>query len=180
MIKQTIFTITIIGLIFVACLPCQGADNIIYGCYQKEHGQLRIVNDYNQCLLSELPITWNQSCESCNGGSIGKLACVTAMMKNPTETSAEIMITNQKNIIVSDWVEVFNAFYVQPDPDSPEDIYWGLQCKDDWVNTGCNQSVECGEPRNVDLPQYNNGCFSDDEEIEYLDIFTTCCKVMEN
>jgi hypothetical protein len=103
-------------------------------------------------------------------------------MQNPTETSAEIMITNQKNITVNDWAEVFNAFYVQENPNSdepyPDNLMWGLQCKDDWINTGCNQSVRGSEPQNVDLPQYNNGCFSDNEEIEYLTIFITCCKIM--
>lgn len=181
MIKQAIMIMAVICIVFVAWLPCQGEDNLIYGCYQKNHGQLRIVNDHSQCLPSELPISWNQSCEGCNGDSIGKLACVTAIMKNPTKTSADIMITNQINIQLSNWSEVFNAFYVQPDPGIPEDIYWGLQCKDGWVNTGCNQSIIYGATIDnpyTDLNQYNNGCFSDDEEIEYLKIFTTCCKVI--
>jgi len=33
---------------------------ILYGCYKKENGQLRLVNSTDQCLPSEMPISWNQ------------------------------------------------------------------------------------------------------------------------
>jgi hypothetical protein len=107
-----------------------------------------------------------------------KLACVTAMMNNPTDTTADIMITNAKNVTVSDWTEVFNAIYVQENPYNPEDIYWGLQCQDDWSNTGCSSTVDELAGVDQDLQQFDNGCFSDDEEIAYLNIFTTCCKIL--
>jgi len=36
------------------------AHSKILGCYQKEHGQLRVVSDFSQCLASEEPITLDQ------------------------------------------------------------------------------------------------------------------------
>ncbi len=93
------------------------------------------------------------------------------------------MISNQKNIDVSNWSNVFNAIYVQENPYSedpyPENLYWGLQCKDEWVNTGCSQSNDSSLPNeDRDIPQYDNGCFSGKEEIENVDIWTTCCKTV--
>ena len=35
-------------------------DELIYGCYKKNNGQLRIVENPGQCRPSELPISWNQ------------------------------------------------------------------------------------------------------------------------
>ncbi len=34
--------------------------DVIYACYKKVNGQLRIVKDFGQCRPSELPISWNQ------------------------------------------------------------------------------------------------------------------------
>lgn len=36
------------------------AGEILYGCYKKENGQLRLVNNTDQCLPSEMSISWNQ------------------------------------------------------------------------------------------------------------------------
>lgn len=36
-------------------------DDMICGCYKKNNGQLRIVNDLNECLPSEIPISWNKN-----------------------------------------------------------------------------------------------------------------------
>jgi hypothetical protein len=36
------------------------AGEILYGCYKKENGQLRLVNNTDQCLPSEISISWNQ------------------------------------------------------------------------------------------------------------------------
>src|SRR5512139_865400 len=41
--------------------PAEGpTDELIYGCYKKNNGQLRIVKDPAQCRPPEVPITWNQ------------------------------------------------------------------------------------------------------------------------
>jgi hypothetical protein len=181
MIKQTITMMAVICILFVAWLPCQGEDNLIYGCYQKNHGQLRIVSNHSECLPSELPISWNQLCGSCNGGSPGKLACVTGALNKESTVTGDAFITNQKNIEISHWSEVFTIFYA---PDSGGSGDWGLICKEDWINTGCSQQTSgtVGEhPDNfdVDIRQFNNGCFSDSRnEFNYLTIFTTCCKIM--
>ncbi len=109
------------------------------------------------------------------------LACVTAGVRDPTATSVDVMILNQKNINVSDWSDVFNPFYIQPHPYAPTEIIWGLQCKDDWVNTGCAQGSRDGYNAGPDrdIAQFNNGCFSDDEEVQKLVVFTTCCKIVQ-
>jgi hypothetical protein len=40
-------------------IPPEPTD-VIYACYKKVNGQLRIVKDFGQCRPSELPISWNQ------------------------------------------------------------------------------------------------------------------------
>ncbi|GBD97612.1 MAG TPA: hypothetical protein ENG83_01555 [Nitrospirae bacterium] len=103
-----------------------------------------------------------------------KLSCVTASMKKGSDSDDDIHITNQKNIEVSHWSEVFIADTYDGGRDA-----WGLICKDDWVNTGCSQGSN-GWPIDTDVLQYDNGCFSDDEELENLSIFTTCCKIIDD
>lgn len=173
--KKSIMAILIIcSFLLITWLPCQ-ADDVLCGCAKNENGQLRIIDCSSKCLESEHAVTLSGGAGG--GGQTGQLACVTGLMRHPTETGADIEITNAKNVAVTKWLDVFNAFYVQTNPDNG-DIYWGIQCKEGWINTGCNQSVEGSEPKNVDLPQYYNGCFSDNEEISYLDIFITCCKIL--
>ncbi len=41
-------------------IPPGPTDNVIYACYKKVNGQLRLVKDFSQCHPSELPISWNQ------------------------------------------------------------------------------------------------------------------------
>ena len=113
-----------------------------------------------------------------------KLVCVTGSITNTTgsEAGAVIGITSQKNTnpAITDWTVVFNAAY---------DLNkWGLQCKNDWANTGCTSSTDSalnqvvydskGEDRDVIVS--DNGCYSDDEEIDNLTVFATCCKVVKN
>lgn len=57
MVKQTLLIITIIGLLFITWLPCQAEDNVLYGCYKKNNGQLRIVSNPSECLKSEYLVT---------------------------------------------------------------------------------------------------------------------------
>ena len=54
------FVCVVSSTLLVFALPISShADNVvIYGCYQKIHGQLRIVSSTDQCLASELPISW--------------------------------------------------------------------------------------------------------------------------
>jgi hypothetical protein len=59
--KRYKYFISVVSLILlVFSLPILSyADNVvIYGCYQKNNGQLRIVNSTDQCRPSELPISW--------------------------------------------------------------------------------------------------------------------------
>lgn len=51
-------------------------------------------------------------------------------------------MANTRNIDVSDWTEVFDAIYANHEGG---DSYWGLQCKDEWINTGCCQANEVSE-----------------------------------
>jgi hypothetical protein len=175
--KQTavISFLTILCFILVVWVPSQ-ADDTVYVCKNSKTGAPRLVKASNQCKKTEYLVTLYGG--TGGGGQTGQLACVTGLMRNPTTTSADIMITNAQNVTISGWSDVFNPIYVQQNPDSPGDIYWGLQCKAGWLNTGCNHSVEGSEPKDVDLQQYSNGCFSDDEEISYLNMFVTCCKIL--
>ena len=51
------FLFTILFCAYISTLSY--AENIlIYGCYQKNHGQLRVVDSWSECLTSEVPITW--------------------------------------------------------------------------------------------------------------------------
>ncbi len=53
--------IVLLGLaLIIIKTPCQGVDNLIYGCYQKISGNLRIVQDLNKCRKLEIPISWNR------------------------------------------------------------------------------------------------------------------------
>jgi len=47
------------------------AGEILYGCYKKENGQLRLVNNTDQCLPSEMSISWNQKGAPGPQGSAG-------------------------------------------------------------------------------------------------------------
>jgi hypothetical protein len=59
--KKLIMLITlIITMMVITELPCQGDGNMIYGCYLKQNGQLRIVSSLDKCKKSEIPISWNQ------------------------------------------------------------------------------------------------------------------------
>ena len=55
----TIFVAVFIAVIFTG-ITCYGADNVIYGCYKKVNGQLRIVKGSGQCRPPEVSIFWNQ------------------------------------------------------------------------------------------------------------------------
>ncbi len=44
---------------FMTVLPCQAEDNVIYACYQKRTGQLRLVSSLSECRKSELALSWN-------------------------------------------------------------------------------------------------------------------------
>jgi len=58
--KIAIITGTILSVLVFTEFPGHGDQNIIYGCYQKNNGQLRIVKNQNECKPSEVPISWNQ------------------------------------------------------------------------------------------------------------------------
>lgn len=56
MSKLTVTCVVVFALLFITGLPNQVVADEICACYQKEHGQLRVVNNHSECLLSELPI----------------------------------------------------------------------------------------------------------------------------
>lgn len=57
--KLSVVTVMILAILVVSGFPCYGQGNpIIYGCYQKNNGQLRVVTDSNSCRNSEIPISW--------------------------------------------------------------------------------------------------------------------------
>ena len=60
--KAAILTVTAFAVLAFMGFPCQAEPNVIYGCYSKETGILRIVSGSGDCLSSvESPISWNQT-----------------------------------------------------------------------------------------------------------------------
>jgi hypothetical protein len=57
-------SIVIVGTVFTFLLgfsfQCWSQGNDLYGCYQKNNGQLRFVSQPSACRSSEIPISWNQ------------------------------------------------------------------------------------------------------------------------
>ena len=49
---------TLLAILGITVFPCYAQGNVIYGCYQKNEGQLRIVSNPNSCRPSEIPISW--------------------------------------------------------------------------------------------------------------------------
>ncbi len=58
--KPLMIAVIVMTMVIFAGITCFAADNIIYGCYKKVNGQLRIVKDPGQCRPAEVSIFWNQ------------------------------------------------------------------------------------------------------------------------
>ena len=52
--------VLVIAILVITNFPSHGADNVIYGCYDKHGGDLRIVSNRSHCKKNEVPISWNQ------------------------------------------------------------------------------------------------------------------------
>ena len=50
--------VSLMLLIFLLPISSYSENVVINGCYQKNHGQLRLVDNATQCLPSEIPISW--------------------------------------------------------------------------------------------------------------------------
>jgi hypothetical protein len=59
--RLALITTIILFNILTAYFLSHANDNIIFGCYKKNGGQLRIVSQESKCLSSEVPISWNQA-----------------------------------------------------------------------------------------------------------------------
>ncbi len=62
---------TILAILVITVFPCYAQGNVIYGCYQKNEGQLRIVKSAGECRPSEIPISWNKIGPPGPPGSVG-------------------------------------------------------------------------------------------------------------
>jgi len=51
--------ITVLGLVVVTAMSTQAEDNVIFACYHKNNGKIRIVEGPNDCRSSEMFISWN-------------------------------------------------------------------------------------------------------------------------
>lgn len=60
--RLILLTGTIATVLVATGISGYGENNVIFGCYQKERGQVRIVSDPGECLESEVAISWNQAC----------------------------------------------------------------------------------------------------------------------
>lgn len=59
--RRSLMLLLILFSTFAISLPVYADDNTIYGCYKKNGGQLRIVDQGSKCLPSESSISWNQA-----------------------------------------------------------------------------------------------------------------------
>jgi len=78
---KIVFSLLVILMFMTTALPCYAAKNkagvqapaeigdIIYGCYKKVNGQLRIVSGPENCNPSELPISWSNT-DGAGGGDL--------------------------------------------------------------------------------------------------------------
>jgi len=57
--KMIVLTVIVLMGAVIFVLPCL-AEEMIYGCYQKNNGQLRIVKGADECRPSEVFIKWNE------------------------------------------------------------------------------------------------------------------------
>ena len=53
------FLIFMCLIVLFAGISAYAEDTMIYGCYKKVNGQLRVVSNTDECSPSELPISWN-------------------------------------------------------------------------------------------------------------------------
>ncbi len=58
--KSMVVAGTIFSVLLILGSQCWAQGNEIYGCYQKNNGQLRIVSEPGACRSSEIPISWNK------------------------------------------------------------------------------------------------------------------------
>jgi hypothetical protein len=60
--KKTItMVVAILIMVIFTGITCYGSDKVIHGCYKKNNGQLRIVNDPGECRPPEISIFWNKA-----------------------------------------------------------------------------------------------------------------------
>jgi hypothetical protein len=193
MIKRGLaaFFVLVVGLSLVGSVNAEE----INGCLKKENGQFRVLLDPDDvCLPSEIPMTLNSGNGNGSCQENFRLDCITAVISydpadvDPTDYCNSVprvaifspnIITDPSIMNPLDYVEVVCESPIDTLPIS-DDVAWGLRCRTDlgWENTGCNSSSANDYDGYPDIAQFNSGCYSDDEEIGNINIFTTCCKVV--
>lgn len=58
--KLTLFAWTTFAVLFLLGINCYAGSNVIYGCYEKHGGGLRIVSNNHSCHHDEISISWNK------------------------------------------------------------------------------------------------------------------------
>ena len=71
MIKLSALVIGLLSVILLNYSLAAGNTNVIFGCYQKNNGQLRIVKQSSLCQPSEVPISWNTAGQAGPAGPTG-------------------------------------------------------------------------------------------------------------
>ena len=56
--KKSIYFLLAAAICFLFTTHSYAGNIAIYGCYKKNHGQFRVVDSWNECLKSEVPISW--------------------------------------------------------------------------------------------------------------------------
>jgi|WetSurMetagenome_2_1015567.scaffolds.fasta_scaffold445687_1 hypothetical protein len=180
--KQTevISFLTVLCFLLVIWLPCQAADDVIYACKNNKTGKPRFVSSPSQCKTNtEHLVTLNGTSQQQQNMT---LQCVTAELYytvsaslNYCQDPSSLTITNPYPSSTNP-TDIFEVFCESPSSLGDDVITWGLRCKEGWVNTGCTGTSFTGTG-DLDIPQFLNGCYSDDEEYGNANIFTTCCRI---
>lgn len=90
--------------------------------------------------------------------------------------TAELVITNPYPSTTNP-SDIFDTYCEAPSPfDDTQNVFWGLRCKEGWINTGCEGSMSGSSSEDGTAPVLN-GCHMDDEEYNSSSIFTTCCRI---
>lgn len=148
-------------------------------CANKKNGQLRLVSSTDKCRKSEEYVNLCQP----SGSTSGQLECVTGVLRyepsqvpNYCQDTYSMGFTNPYPTDMNP-NDVFNVYCVSPVPDDDDLVNWGLICNkvQGWQNTGCTGSNNGFA--DLDLNQWVNGCYSDDNEYGNATMYVTCCKI---
>lgn len=177
--RSSLIAILIIGsFLLITWAQCQ-ANDVLYGCAKTKGGALRLVSDPSVCKKTEYPVTLSGAPQQQQNMT---LQCFTAEIYYTVSSYRNYCIDPYSLTITNPYpssnnpADIFEVFCESPSSFGDDNVTWGLRCKEGWLNTGCT-GTSFSTSGDLDISQYLNGCYSDDEEYGNANIFTTCCRI---